>query len=159
MEVPVGPGGFYNLILPPSFRFTELHVTDPYDATQSDPSKRKSFRYNTMWDRSCSTQLVTMDLTSRRGSFSFHVLGTAQIFNGKNLDEYVDAHETEYSIANMLDIRIQMSNRAKSDLADKIAEKSEWLELKPNIMGIGINLNEIAKDAISAFKKRVRREE
>jgi len=53
-------GGYYNFILPPNFKFTELHIVDPYDEKQRDPTQKKHFRYETVWDTSCNTSLATM---------------------------------------------------------------------------------------------------
>lgn len=36
---------------------------------------------------------------------------------------------------------------------ENITNKTDWLELKPNFFGIGINLNKIIKDTINFFRK------
>jgi hypothetical protein len=39
------------------------------------------------------------------------------------------------------------------NIEENITDKSDWLELKPNFFGLGINLNRIIKDAINFFRK------
>lgn len=46
-----------------------------------------------------------------------------------------------------------ISPKARKAIADDIASQSEWLELKPNIAGLGINLNAIIRDSINAFQR------
>ena len=96
-----------------------------------------------------------MFLTSSRGTFSFMLLGRARIFGPSNASEYLNANESTNAVSGLLDYHI-LSPQARRALADDIAEKSEWLELKPNIGGIGINLNAIIRDSIKAFQSRVR---
>lgn len=159
MGIPVGSqrqahGGYYNFILPPGFRFTELHVVDPYDH-ESDPVKKKHFKYDILWDTSCSTSLVNMFLTSSRGTFSFILFGTARVFDKDAAYAYCPAREDQYAVSGLLDYHI-FSSKERKALADDIADKSDWLELKPNFMGIGINLNQVIKDSIRAFGKKIR---
>jgi hypothetical protein len=160
MGIPVGSqreghGGYYNFVLPPNFKFTELHIVDPYDDTQRDATQKKHFRYESTWDISCNTSLATMFLTSSRGTFSFQLLGKAKLFEPDNANEYLNAHESANAISLLLDYPI-ISPNARRALADDIADKSEWLELKPNIWGIGINLNAVIRDSIKKFQNKIR---
>jgi hypothetical protein len=160
MGIPVGSqreahGGYYNFVLPPNFKFTELHIVDPYDDKQRDPTQKKHFRCELLWDASCNTSLATMFLTSSRGTFSFMLLGKAKLFEPANASEYLNARESTCAISGLLDYHI-ISPKARKALADDIANKSEWLELKPNIGGIGINLNAIIRDSIKAFQSRLK---
>jgi len=149
-----GHGGYYNLILPPNFRLTDIHLVDPYDSKHERIEDKKHFQYDVYWDTSCNTNLVTMMLRSGRGSFSFIAKGSAQIFD-KEKGKFVDSIETEYGIARISNYHI-LDDNAKKILTDNIAEKADWLELKPNIFGVGVNLNKIIKDAIKAFKRKIK---
>lgn len=160
IDIPVGSqrsghGGFYNLILPPGFKLTDAHVVDPYDRTQTELLKKKHFRHDIIWDTSCNTSLVSMFLTSSRGTFSFILFGKAKIFDASRMSEYLVSKETDYAVTDILNHPIITSNDRKT-IADSIADKSDWLELKPNIAGIGINLNQIIEDSIHAFQKRIK---
>lgn len=60
MGIPVGSprqgsGGFYNLVLPPNFRFSELHIVDPYDKTHSEVKQKRHYQHDTFWDTTCNT--------------------------------------------------------------------------------------------------------
>lgn len=157
--IPIGPsreahGGYYNLILPPNFRLTDIHLVDPYDSKHERIEDKKHFQYNVYWDKSCNTNLVTMELRSGRGSFSFIVKGSAQIFD-KGKGKFLSSVETEYGIERISNYHI-LDDNAKKILTENIAEKADWLELKPNIFGVGINLNKIIKDAVKAFKRKIK---
>jgi hypothetical protein len=150
-----GSGGFYNLVLPPNFRFTELHIVDPYDKAHSEIQQKRHFQYDTVWDTTCNTSLTTMRLSSRWESFSFMLLGQAKIFEPAKALEYLECRDSAYAVTDLLDYGI-ISPKARKALAEDIADKSEWLELKPNIAGIGINLNAIIRDSIKAFQRKIR---
>jgi len=157
--IPIGPsreahGGYYNLILPPNFGLTDIHLVDPYDSKHERIEDKKHFQYDVYWDTSCNTNLVTMMLRSGRGSFSFIAKGSAQIFD-KEKGKFVDSIETEYGIKRISNYDI-LDDNAKKILTDNIAEKADWLELKPNIFGVGVNLNKIIKDAVKAFKRKIK---
>lgn len=161
MGIPVGSnreahGGFYNLLLPPNFKITDLHVVDPYDRTHAEPISKKHFRFNVIWDTACNTSLVKMDLSSGRGTFSFILLGKAKIYNPEDSSSmYLESTESKYAVSSILDYHI-IDDNGKDKVAKEISEKSEWLELKPNIFGIGINLNKIIKDCIQTFKRKIK---
>lgn len=42
----------------------------------------------------------------------------------------------------------------KKVLAKELAKKLDWIDLKPNIFGIGININEILKSCFKVFKRK-----
>lgn len=160
LGIPVGSprqssGGFYNLVLPPNFRFTDLHIVDPYDKAHSEIRQKRHFKYNTFWDTTCNTSLTTMLLSSRWESFSFMLLGQAKIFEPAKASEYLECGDSTDAVSNLLNYGL-ISPKARKALAEDIADKSEWLELKPNIAGIGINLNAIIKDSIKAFQRKIR---
>lgn len=149
-------GGYYNLLLPPNFRLIDIHLVDPYDRKHEKIEDKKHFQYNVYWDKSCSTSLVTMQLRTVRGSFSFIAKGSAKIFDPtKEKGQFLSCDETEYGIASVLNIHI-LDDKARKILSEKIAEKVDWIVLKPNIFGIGVNLNQIIKDAVKSFKKKIR---
>ena len=160
MGIPVGSprqgsGGFYNLVLPPNFRFSELHIVDPYDKTHSEVKQKRHYQHDTFWDTTCNTSLTTMRLSSRWESFSFMLLGTARVFEPAKASEYLDCRDSTYAVSGLLDYGI-LSPKARKAIADDIADKSEWLELKPNIAGVGINLNAIIRDSIEAFQRKIK---
>lgn len=160
MGIPVGSprqgsGGFYNLVLPPNFRFTKLHIVDPYDKSNPELHQKRHYQYDTVWDTTCNTSLTTMRLSSRWESFSFMLLGQAKVFEPEKASEYLNCRDSTYAVSDLLDYEI-ISPKARKALADDIANKTEWLELKPNIAGLGINLNAIIRDSIKAFQRKIR---
>lgn len=161
LGIPVGSqqqahGGYYNFILPPGFRLTDFHIVDPYDNREHAVEKKKHFRNDVLWDTSCNTSLAKMFLTSSRGTVSFILLGKAKIYNFEAKSEFLNAQETQYAVSQIFDYQA-IPFESKKALADDIAQKSEWFELKPNFMGFGINLNAIIKDSIQAFQTKVRK--
>ncbi len=96
-----------------------------------------------------------MIVRSMRGSFFFIAKGSAQIF-AKEKGKFVDSIEIEYGIERISEYHHILDDNANKILTDNIAEKADWLELKPNIFGVGINLNKIVKDAIKAFKMKIK---
>jgi hypothetical protein len=160
MGVPLGPsrqahGGAYNLVLPPGWRCRSLFLSDPYDRKHEEVSRKKQFQFSVVWDPECSTQLAEMMMRSSRGSFSFVVAGTASLVAVDASDtRYVEARESKWSVAQLPDSHL-IDGEGRDRLASELAEKSDWLELKPNFFGVGVNLNEVLKDAIQFFRKKV----
>ena len=158
MGIPLGPsrqahGGIYNFLLSPGWRLTEIYVSDPYDKKRKHIKNKRQFSYSIEWDTECNVQLIDMQLRSGRGSFSFVIAGVAELI-GEEKKEFVEAHESDWVVSNIVDNHL-IDKDGKAILAQDIAEKSDWLELKPNIFGIGINFNEIIKDSIASFKRKV----
>ena len=83
------------------------------------------------------------------------LLGKAKVFELTRTSDYLDCRDSTYAVSHLLDYGI-ISPKARKALAEDIADKSEWLELKPNIAGVGINLNAIIRDSIKAFQRRIR---
>ena len=86
MYIPVessdsGGCGFYNFILPIGYRFTELHIVDPFDKRGKEIKEKKHFIYDVFYDSEKKMQVVQMQLRSGRGSFSFYLTGKASIEN------------------------------------------------------------------------------
>lgn len=159
--IPLGPsreshGGIYNFLLSPGWRLTEFYLSDPYDKKYEDIKKKKQFKYQATWDKECNVQLVNMDLRSGRGSFSFIASGSAMLFDSVNEQSFIEADESDWAVSRITDNHL-LDGNGKKALAIDIAEKSDWLELKPNVFGIGINLNQIVKDSISAFKRKLQK--
>lgn len=161
MGIPVGSqrqghGGYYYLVLPPMFKFSDLHIVDPYDNSHNAIEQKKHFRYDILWDTSCNTSLSSMFLTSGRGTFSFILRGQAKL-NEKNSNiNYLKARETEYAVAEILN-HPAIAQKSRRMVAEDIAKRSEWLMLQPNFFGLGINLNAIIKDSVKAFQDRIKR--
>jgi len=161
MGIPLGPsreshGGIYNFLLSPGWRLTEFYLSDPYDKKYEDIKKKKQFRYQAIWDKECNVQLVNMDLRSGRDSFSFIASGSAMLIDNEDKHQFVEADESDWAVSHVIDNHL-LDGNGKKALALDMAEKSDWLELKPNIFGIGINLNQILKDSISAFKRKLQK--
>ncbi len=160
MGVPVGSKsqahiGYYNFVLSPAYRFLDLHIVDPYDRKTEDYLRKKHFRYETLWDTSCNMSLATMELSSSRGTFSFQLYGKAQIYKSGQNSDYLKCTEITRGVSELIDYPI--SSESRQTITDDIMKKSEWLELKPNIAGIGINLNAIIRDGIKAFQQKRKR--
>lgn len=162
MGVPIGPsrkghGGIYNFVLSPRWRLHEIWVVDPYDKKHTSIESKKQFEYRVIWNTQCNTQMIYMDMRSGRGSFSFVIIGKASIVGTDyESSEYVEADESEWGISELSNIHILDKNGEKC-LAKELTQKANWLELKPNIFGLGINLNQIIQD-IKLFGNKVRKE-
>jgi len=158
MGIPLGPSregrsGIYNFLLPPGWRLVELFISDPYDDKSTKVKEKKQFKHKVSWDSTCSVQLIDMQLRSGRGSFSFIVSGRA-VLSSSSAESFVDSHKSGYAITSMMNNHL-IDKQGSRILSTELAEKSDWLELKPNLFGIGINLNKIIKDSIGAFKRKV----
>jgi hypothetical protein len=152
--------GNYDFILPTGFRFTELHIVDPYDNSNKDIEHKKHFRNKIQWDTKCNTSLVSMELSSKRSEFSFIIAGKAKIFVPEDNENYlpVDISDNVITLGVMsLLSNHNMQEQARENIVGDILKKSEWLELKPNVMGIGINLNAIISDSIKMFREKFKR--
>jgi hypothetical protein len=161
MGIPIGPsreahGGIYNSVLSPGWRLREIWIVDPYDHKHPSVKSKKQFRYQVIWDTQCKTQMVEMEMRSGRGSFSFIVAGIASLVaTDPGTVKYVEASESEWGISRLSDTHL-LDEKGKKRLAEELAEKANWLELKPNIFGLGINLNKIIRDSIHYFQRKMR---
>lgn len=159
MNLPLGPsnrghGGVWNFLLPPRWRLRDLKVINPYDNTSEVMIEKKEFRYTVYWDEASSTQMVEMELRSRRGSFSFEVIGIMSLIDtDKQGVNYVQSNITNYAVERLENIRI-MDSEGQMMLSSQLAEKAKWLELKPNIAGIGLNINAIL-ESIDSFRNKI----
>lgn len=159
MGIPVGSmrqghGGHYNFVLCPGWRLRDLWVSDPYDTRHESVERKKQFRHNVLWDPECKTQLVEMELSSGRGSFSFIVKGTASLLAEDDPSiEYVQAATSPSSVRSLG--QLGWGDDASSKMADELVHVANWVELKPNIAGIGINLNAIIQDSFNIFRRKV----
>jgi len=159
MGVPIRSrdGGIYNFVLPPGWRLREIRVVDAYDEKEESLQRKNQFEYKVFWDTECQTSLVDMELRAGRGSFSFIVAGTASL---TAVDPegvaYAEAVETRHGVAQLQEINL-LDDEGHHRLADELAEKADWLVLKPNVFGVGINVNEIIRDCIGYFQRKVRR--
>ena len=161
MGIPLGPsreahGGIYNFLLAPGWRLSELYISDPFDKTNENLKNKKQFRYSPSWDSTCSVQLIDMELRSGRGSFSFIVSGVASLAESDD-DKFIDSYKSDWKITNLMNNHL-IDEQGKKVLSKELAEKADWLELKPNIMGIGINFNQIIKDSIATFRRKMQKE-
>ncbi|MBK5347009.1 MULTISPECIES: hypothetical protein [Bacillus] len=154
-NLPLGPsnrgnGGLWNFLLPPRWRLRDLKVVDPYDNSTEIMSEKREFRYSVFWDEEYDTQMIEMELRSNRGSFSFEVIGTMSLIDtDESKVHYVSSINTSFAIEKLENIRI-LDKGGKHMLSSQLAEKAKWLELKPNICGIGLNINEII-ESINAY--------
>ena len=144
MYIPVessdsGGCGFYNFILPIGYRFTELHIVDPFDKKGKEIKEKKHFIYDVFYDSEKKMQVVQMQLRSRRGSFSFYLTGKASIEN-------VSTDFVDYECQD-----IQLDADIREFFFDEGIKKSFWKHLKesvilePNFNGIGIDFKKLFK--------------
>lgn len=147
--IPIGnpskhPMGMYNLILPQQYNLQDFHIVDPYDDKKNDIEK-KHFQYETLFDNKQNRHVVKMYLHSAKyDTFSLKVFGSASkekvinsslnVINGKNIIADIADSNYEYSFG----------KKAKKF----IKNLSKYLELKPNVVGIGLNINSILEDQI-----------
>jgi hypothetical protein len=149
MGLPLGqpngyPTGIYNFILPTNYFLHDLHIVDPYDKKDKDIDK-KHFQYEIFWDKKQKRQVVRMYLRSARyDTFSFKIFGSAS--KEKPTNQSLKVEEADNIIANIADTAYEISfgQRAKKI----IKTICEYLELKPNISGLGVNLNKIIDDKL-----------
>ena len=159
MGIPVGSSrearaGIYNLVLAPGFRLVDFRIVDPYDQKHEDIRQKKQFRYNVIWDKECKVQLVEMDLRSTRGSCSFIAQGSTVLVDLPVDHDYVEADDSDWRISNLTS-HYMLGEDGKKALANELAQKVDWIDLKPNIFGIGININEILKGCFKVFRRKV----
>jgi hypothetical protein len=162
MGIPVGSGnrghgGIYNFVLPPGWQFKSLKVVDPYDKKNSALELKKEFRYRVIKDTSCDTSMVDMTMNSGRGSFSFVTIGQAFLSSSTlETQSEMRVEEGEFAVNSLSRVQL-LDSDGQSRLSQELANKADWLELKPNIFGVGVNFNEIIRDMINKFKKKVER--
>jgi len=102
--IPVGRSreshiGYYNLILPQNFRFTDIRIVDPHDRSVRDICRKKQFEYTVVWDAERRIQLVEMEIRSNRGTFSFVALGSAVPIDAPG--KYTFVESKEYDLGEM----------------------------------------------------------
>lgn len=161
MGIPLGPSqqgvsGIYNLVLPSEWRCSELYISDPYDKQHDEIKKKKQFQHSVIWDPKCSTQLIEMQLRSRRGSFSFIVTGSASHIGGPPPATPYVASEERYGAVSQIPFELPPDPKITRQDADELAGGFKYIDLKPNFFGLGINFNKIIKDVIYRFKKKAR---
>ena len=159
MGVPVGPsreshGGMYTLLLNPGWRLRDIRVVDPYDDSGKSVEEKKEFRYDVRWDTEYLTSLVEMQLRSGRGSFSFIVKGSASLVSEDSSEtDYVEADEGKGNVGSLTDSYL-LDDEGRELLGEDLADKVDWFELKPNIFGVGVNLNQIFRDAVKRLSRK-----
>lgn len=131
-----GSCGIYNFVLPIGYKLTELHIVDPFDK-RSPIENKKHFKYDVFYDEESKLQIVEMQLRSRRGSFSFILLGEAS--NDLDQNEFIGYKKQ----------RIYLDKDIQDFFFDEGIKKSFWqsfkesLMLEPNFNGIGIDLKKL----------------
>lgn len=161
MGIPIGPSseahsGIYNFVLSPGWQLRKIWIVDPYDYVRPSIESKKQFRYQVVWDTQCETQMVELEMRSGRGSFSFIVAGIASLVaTASETVKYVEASESEWGISRLSDTHL-LDEKGRQLLVKELAEKADWLELKPNLFGLGINLNNIIRDIIHYFQRKIR---
>ena len=143
----------YYFVGPFDYRATRLFVSDPYDKKTADDYQRKQFQHSVYWDTQFQSQMVELGLRSSRGTFSFHLGGVFGLHDASAA--FVPANEGEGVLKRVVE---DWNLRGGGDRAIKrdLSEKLEWLHLKPNVFGIGANLNQILKDLIGFLKREPR---
>ncbi|MFE4120087.1 hypothetical protein [Priestia sp. YIM B13486] len=152
MNIPLGPSnqgyaGRWSLILPTGWRLTEIYLSDPYHKEEKI-EKKKQFSYSVYWDTINNVQLVEMELRSRRGSFSFIVKGKASKYISQR--NFIPCSEINIGLRD----KLIDSNIGRSQNVNIFKKINKFLELKPNIGGLGLNLNEILNHFLSNSEQR-----
>ena len=100
IELPVTSGMYY-LLLPPGFKFSELHIVDPYDqkdgrvrnldefSSEDQLKELDHLRCHTVEDESSKIEYAEMQLRSSHDSFSFLLLGKAELYEKGVSDESI----------------------------------------------------------------------
>ncbi len=132
--------GRYNLVLPPSLRLIEFSLDGPLQETQTG---RKMIIPQFKWDTTSNCQLVEAEILTSENFVSLRIEGYAAIDSNDKV--FIASQILRYSVADI--------DLGEKDPTRSIVEKSRWLELKPNFMGIGININAIIEDALKYFKR------
>lgn len=153
MNIPlglIGEGniGRWNLILPPEWRLTELYLSDPYHKAEKVEDK-KQFQYTLHWDTASHTQLVEMELRSKRGSFSFIIKGKAyNIFENPTKDSlnFISCLQSDIGIADLNSLKFGFSNK---NILEVIYNS---IEFKPNFYGIGYDFKKTIQYFFSSKK-------
>lgn len=163
--IPVGPskkghGGIYNFILAPEWRLINLFVSDPYDSSTNDIEQKRQFRKNIYWDTDCKTQLVEMQLRSGRGTFSFTVSGTMTNHETHSSCSSCQCQEGEGYLSQTANSSLLKylagedgTEKCFLDIIEKIAENN-YVMLKPNIHGVGLDINAIIKEIIKNKRQK-----
>lgn len=164
MYIPVGRSreahhGYYCLMLPIGFQIEKLSIIDPFDKTETDLDKRKQFRRHIVCDTKTNAISIILELRSGRGSFSFQLYGKIRYVGClKDYNVYTDMYTEKYWSEGALDslvVRppINDPEKIKGHILSEVNKRMEYFELKPNVFGIGLNLNKIIKDLISKIQK------
>jgi hypothetical protein len=160
MGIPVGKsseahGGVYGFLLPVGWQCRTLYVSDPYDKTQADDAMKKQFRRNVLWDPDTQSQVVEIDLESRRGSFSFVLGCSASLVRADPPGTvYVEAQECANTVSACCEKLKYLDRDARGQLLDRISQGANWLHLKPNVYGLGLDLNKILGDMVARFQRK-----
>lgn len=156
MYIPLGPSnrgnaGRWSLILPEGWRLTELYLSDPFDSRAEEVERKKQFNHKVYWDTQNLIQLIEMDLRSRRGSFSFIVKGKAI-----NITKISEPTQTNFINCEESILGLKALNKVSIGLSDRfnnLEKINNFLELKPNFAGLGVNINEIINHLIKAKER------
>ena len=147
MGIPLSPNysytiGYYNLVLPAGYKFTKLIIADPYSDGQKLEDK-KEFKYDLKHDIKLDTQLVSMELRSRRDTFSFILSGEAEILTES---EIKNGKAVQYeSMENILSENKYRHIGGGQFLPAFLDGATDIIDIKPNFFGIGINFNALIK--------------
>jgi len=161
MGIPVGKsseghGGVYGFLLPVGWRCRTLYVSDPYDKTQADEAMKKQFRRNVLWDPETQSQVVEIELRSNKGSFSFFPGCSASLVRADPPETvYVEAEECENTVSACCGMLGHLDRDARGPLLNRISQGANWLHLKPNLFGLGLDLNKILGDMVARFQRKI----
>jgi hypothetical protein len=146
-------GGMYYFVGPFGSRGTRLFVSDPYDKKTDDDYQRKQFQHSLYWDTQFQSQMVELGLRSSRGTFSFRLGGTFAQHDSSA--QFVSASEHEGVLKRVVEDWTLCGGGDRAIKRD-LSEKLEWLHLKPNVFGVGANVNQILKDVIGFLKRETK---
>ncbi len=147
MGIPLSPNysytrGYYNLVLPAGYKFTKLIIADPYSAGETLEDKKR-FNFDLKHDINLDTQLITMELRSRRDTFSFIISAEADLLTKLEVENGLAVnYESKENVLSENKYHNIGKHQFLPDFVDNILE---IIDLKPNFFGLGMNLNELIK--------------
>ena len=145
-------GGMYYFIGPLGFRARKLFVSDPYDRRTDDDYRRKQFYYNFWWDDDLKCQMIEMPLRSSRGTFSWRTGGVFELWRGG--DGYVDCEVGRSIVSRVVGEGCLRGGGGNAILEDWLKKVEEWVEVKPGIFGLSVDIKKMLRDLIGGLGER-----
>lgn len=125
--------GYYNLILPSKFALNELDIYGYHNSERG-----KSLRHQLHQDIINGGYLLTMDLKSQYGNFSFQVRGEGHFYKGNTSPSHGISAETH--INEIYRHGLFISEGESRKITSILSKFFKSTMLQPNFGGIGIDL-------------------